>query len=137
MQELVSDGGPEFDNTDMKNLASSYGFEYNGTSPNYPQSNGQAESGVKIIKNIMRKCAQSPKSDIFIAILEYANTPNKFGLSPAQKFFGRPIRSIIPTTVAKLKPLNDDVIQESLAKAKNEQKHYYDQNTRPLRPLKV
>lgn len=49
-EEVVSDGGPEFDNKMMRELAHKYGFRWNPCSPEMPNSNGMAESAVKQIK---------------------------------------------------------------------------------------
>ena len=60
-EEVVSDGGPAFDNKMMRELAHKYGFRLNPCSPEMPNSNGMAESAVKqikcIIKNVIMKKA--------------------------------------------------------------------------------
>ena len=53
-EEVVSDGGPEFDNKMMRELAHKYGFRWNPCSPEMPNSNGMAESAVKQIKGIKK-----------------------------------------------------------------------------------
>lgn len=54
-EEVVSDGGPEFDNKMMRELAHKYGFRWNPCSPEMPNSNRIAESTVKQIKCIIKK----------------------------------------------------------------------------------
>ena len=44
-EQRISDGGPPYD----------YGFHHIKSSHEYPQSNGFAESQVKILKNILKK----------------------------------------------------------------------------------
>ena len=39
-QEVVNDGGPEFDNQMMREVAYKYGFKWNPSSPEMPNSNG-------------------------------------------------------------------------------------------------
>ena len=39
----MSDNGPQFDSSYMKDFANTYGFEHVTSSPHYPQSNGLAE----------------------------------------------------------------------------------------------
>ena len=50
LEEVVSDGGPEFDNKMMRELAHKYGFKRNPNSPEISNSNGMAESAVKQMK---------------------------------------------------------------------------------------
>lgn len=64
--------------------------------PHHPQSNGKAESGVKIMKQIIIKCKNS-KIDPYIALLEPRNTPRKdTGCTPAEMMFGRKLRTMMP-----------------------------------------
>ncbi len=55
---------------------------------------------VQTIKNLLKK-AQSGKSDPYIALLEYRNTPlDGIGYSLVQLLMGRRLKSKIPTSVA-------------------------------------
>ena len=76
-QEVVNDGGPEFDNQMMREVAHKYGFKWNPSSPEMPNSNGMGESAVKQIKYIIRK-RNNENSDPCLAILEFTNTLSKF-----------------------------------------------------------
>lgn len=61
------------------------------SSPRYPQSNGLAEKGVSIAKNIIKK---SPKNWKELEIQEYNITRVKGkGASPSELFFGRQIKT--------------------------------------------
>ena len=53
-EEVVSNGGPEFDNQMTSELAYKYGFKWNSSSPEMPNANEMAESTVKQIKYIIR-----------------------------------------------------------------------------------
>ena len=50
---VISDNGPQYDSTEMKEFASQYGFNHITTSPYYPQSNGFAERMVKTVKKLL------------------------------------------------------------------------------------
>lgn len=41
-----TDNGPQFDSRNFKRFSEDYGFEIKTSSPHFPQSNGEAESGV-------------------------------------------------------------------------------------------
>ena len=62
---LVSDGGPPFNSAEFKSFLYEWDVEHIVTSPYNSRSNGQAESSVKIVKNMLRKCLES-KTDPYI-----------------------------------------------------------------------
>lgn len=69
------------------------------STPHYPQSNGDAEAVVKVVKELVAKVA--PSGDLsseasLTGLLELRNIPHESGLSPAQIVFGHQLRSIIP-----------------------------------------
>ena len=135
-EEVVSDGGPEFDNKMMRELAYKYRFRWNPCSPEMPNSNGMAESAVKQIKGIIKKC-NNENSDPCLAILEFTNTPSKsIGMSPAQRFFGRQLRSVLPTMKKFLSPFNVEETKTKIQRAKQHQKKYYDKNAHDLIELR-
>lgn len=61
------------------------------SSPRYPQSNGLAEKGVAIAKNILKRCFESNDVDQFqyYHLLEYNTTPVAgIHITPSELFFG-------------------------------------------------
>ena len=96
-EQLITDGGPQYDSKEFSAFGEIYGFVHIKSSPEYPQSNGFAESQVKILKNIMKKTKQSD-SDVLLSILEWRNTPIDGLGSPAQLSQGRRLRSTLPNT---------------------------------------
>ena len=135
-EEVVSDEGSEFENKMMRELAHKYGFRWNPCSPEMPNSNGLAESAVKQIKCIIKKC-NNENSDPCLAILEFTNTPSKsIGMSAAQRFFGRQLRSVLPTMKKFLSPFNVEETITKIQKAKQHQKKYYDKNAHDLIELR-
>ena len=79
-----------------------WGIIHSTSSPNYPQSNGLSEKAVQIAKRLMVKAAES-KSDLYLALLEYQNTPID-GFAPAQIMVGRQLRSLLPSITQTLQP---------------------------------
>ena len=104
-------------------------------SPYNPQSNGKAESAVKIAKNIMRK-AKRDKKDLHKAILEWRNTPtNGVNSSPVQRQFNRRTKGI-PMAEKLLKPEIPAMnVPEPIQQKQQLAKGYYDRHTNELPEL--
>jgi len=73
-QRLRSNNGKQFDCAEFRALSKALDTELIPSSPDYPQSNGQAEKAVDIAKRIMSKAANAG-TDSFMGLLEYRNTP--------------------------------------------------------------
>ncbi|XP_041483435.1 uncharacterized protein K02A2.6-like [Lytechinus variegatus] len=56
-KEVISDNGPQYSSDEFKCFMEEWEIHHTTSSPHHPQSNGKAESAVKIAKNIMKKCA--------------------------------------------------------------------------------
>ena len=53
--EIFSDNGQPYNSKDICNFAKDRKFVHNTSSLKFPCSNGLAESGVKVVKQILRK----------------------------------------------------------------------------------
>ena len=127
--QIVSDGGPQYSSSEFEVFVKDWGIIHHITSPNHPNSNGKAESGVKVIKNMMIKTLQSG-TDQNIAILEQRNTPRQdTGLSPSEMMFGRQSRTMLPSMKQLLKPNGKRI------KRKNVIKRNYDKRAKDLPKL--
>ena len=93
--ECISDGGLQFASEEFRQFTSEWGIEHKMSSPYYPQSNGLAENGVKIVKRLLRKAADRGE-DAYLALLAYRSSPLVCGKSPAELLFGRKIRTRLP-----------------------------------------
>ena len=88
-EELSSDGGTEFTSSETQEFLRTWGVRHRLSSAHNPQSNGKAESAVKIAKRLLRDHTL-PNGSIntntfMIAIMGIRNTPDPLsGLSPAQ-----------------------------------------------------
>nr|KAG5701731.1 hypothetical protein BaRGS_004333 [Batillaria attramentaria] len=133
-ETVVSDNATQFSSSEFQDFARSWNFCHVTSSPHFPQSNGQAESSVKIAKSIL---AQDEPA---LALLAYRSTPlPTLSLSPAELAFGRRIRTTLPTLSKTLMPrlIDPSDVSERDTAAKEKQKLYYDRHhgVRSLSPL--
>jgi transposase InsO family protein len=118
-----SDNGPPFNSKEFASFAADYGFTHTTSSPHFPQANGEAESGVKIAKKLLRQSCPD------VAIMNYRATPHSStGVSPAQALYGRQLRTKVPVLPKRLQPVlqNDRDIRIADEKTKQDYKMYYD-----------
>ena len=98
-KKIVSDGGPQFASAEFKKMCDDWNIIHSMSSPYHPESNGKAESAVKCMKRLLVKSTKNGNinSEEFKAgLLEYRNTPNASGKSPAMALYGRPTRALTP-----------------------------------------
>ena len=136
-EQLVSDNGPQFSSEKFENFAKTYYLEHLTSSPGYPQSNGKAESGVKVAKQLLKKAKDSGR-DQYLAILDYRNTPTQgVNSSPAQRMLNRRTRTLLPTAASLLEPCHVDIKSErsKLKTHQDKQATYYNRSAKDLPPL--
>ena len=135
---FISDNGPQFTSSEFREFTNSWGIEHYTSSPGHSKSNGMAESAVKVAKQLIRK-AQHSHSDVYLAILDYRNTPaQNTNTSPAQKLLGRRTKTLLPTAKSLLQPSahKTEETVEKLSRSQAKQAHYYNKNARDLDDLK-
>ena len=132
---VFSDNAAMFQSENFKRFARDYDFVLDNSSPYHSQSNGKVESAVKTAKSLLRK---NKNGDQFLALLTHRNTPSKdTDTSPAQKFFNRRTRTLLPTHSSLLVPKVS--IHSDRIKIKDNQensKAYYDKKSKDLNPLR-
>ena len=126
--ELVTDNGPQYASKEFKDFAKEYGFVHTTSSPLYPQSNGQAERTVQTVKRLLKK-----SRDPYQSLMDYRNTQIEgIGLSPAQMFLGRRIKTKLPTSAELLRSADD--VQSKLKDIQLRTKQYYDSKAGSVLP---
>ena len=91
---IRSDNGPQF-RKPFSRWCSENGIIHETSSPENPQSNGHAERGVRIAKNLLKKSANM--SDYRKNMAIYRNTPTGDGIgSPSELMFNRKWKSHLP-----------------------------------------
>ena len=117
-----SDNGPCYSSQEFKFFMQNWLVEHRTSSPHYPQSNGLAESMVKVSKNLIEK---SIKQDLpwNRLLLDYRCTPISSEIpSPAEILFGRKFQSSISILPSQV--LNDRISKQRELIAKKEGKFY-------------
>lgn len=137
---IKCDNSP-FNSAEFEKFARRYNIQFTYSSPRYAQSNGLAEKGVAIAKNILKRCYETNSVDQFqYRILEYNTTPiASMQLSPSEMFFGRLVKTGLPVSDQLLvrNNLSESVIQEKIDNKKEKQKYYYDRNAKSLQALRL
>ena len=98
--EIVSDNGLQYIFQEMKDFAKTYSFKHITSITHYAQGNSQAERTVRTVKNLLKD-----KEDPYLSMLSYRATPFTWcGLTPAELFMGRKLRTPLPMLKDFLKP---------------------------------
>jgi hypothetical protein len=133
-ERLRSDNGPQY-RTEFDEFCQEHSIVHENSSPYNPQSNGLSESAVKQMKFLLEKVGENPNA-FSSSLLEFRNTPNASGKSPAQMFFGRRLRGKLP----HLPGANDLDIANAKAGADRRNELMGQRETQPgtsLQPLSV
>ena len=121
-QIFRSDNGPCYSSQEFKFFMQNWLVEHRTSSPHYPQSNGLAESMVKVSKNLIEKAVRQdlPWNRL---LLDYRCTPISSEIpSPAEILFGRKLRSSISILPSQV--MNDRISKQRELIAKKEGKFY-------------
>ena len=136
---VITDNGPQFRSQEYESFAATWEFTHTTSSPHHSQSNGKAESAVKIAKKLMTK-AEHDNHDLQLTILNWRNTPNG-GLqtSPVQKLHSRHTRTLLPTAESLLLPaiVDNEAVVEDIRLKRRKAKFYYDRQAKPLPDLEI
>ena len=103
-RSIRSDGGPQF-RGEFSAFCERFGISHELASPYNPRSNGLAESGVKIVKNMLQKCMGEGR-DVQRVLYEWRNMPKQHGYSPAQLMFGRSQQLLLPQRASAFQPID-------------------------------
>ena len=127
---MVSDNGSQFTSKYYQSFARDWQFQHRTSSPRYARSNGLAESSVKVVKSLIKKC-KSSRQDILKGLLILRNTPLGCGKSPAELLMGRKLRDNIPFIEPETQNITRDLVRE-----RKEQKKYFDQKSASKRNMR-
>ena len=92
-ERCVSDNGSQFISDEFKEFSCHWSFAHVTSSPTYLQSNGKVEAAVNSAKSVMKK-SRKAKTDPYLALLEYRNTPSQgMESSPVVRLMNRQTRT--------------------------------------------
>ncbi|KAK9505779.1 hypothetical protein O3M35_009763 [Rhynocoris fuscipes] len=129
-QYIRTDNSP-FNSEEFIQFGRDWGFKLITSSPDYPQSNGMAEKGVYIAKQMITQILKR-NIDWQKALLHYRSSPltSLNNVTPSQLLMSRSLRSELPRTIESLKPKVVDL--DSFRKAddslKQKTKSHYDKH---------
>ena len=92
---IRSDNGRQFVSQECKEFYISRGIVHETSSPEFPSSNGHAESAVKTAKSLHKKCLETGE-DFQRALAELRRQPRQDGLVPGDLFLRRKVRGEAP-----------------------------------------
>ena len=133
--EIVTDCGKNFDSKEFSQFCQRKQIKHTKSSPHHYQSNGKAESVVKIIKSILRKTENSALNP-YEALLDQHNTPTvDMTTSPAQRFQHQRLTSEIPMKATLLTLEIAEMVLEEKAKKTTKSQMYYNRTAKELSVL--
>lgn len=127
--EIIADNVP-FGSREFRTFCAEYDIKLTTTSPLYSQANGFAEKAVGIAKNLIKKTHEE-KTELWMALLEYRNTPLKeIDASPVELLMSRKTRTLLPANKNLFKPKVVPGIQNNIEKKNKKSKQQYDRNAK-------
>ena len=95
-QNFMSDGGPCYTSEEFDEFCAENNIKHIRSSPGHPRSNGLSESHVACAKNLLKKCDNFEEFEI--RLLHLMTMPRSGeNKSPSEKFYGRKVRTLLPT----------------------------------------
>lgn len=134
---VVSDNGPQFTSEEFSRFATDWEFMHTTSSPYHSQSNGKAESAVKVAKTLFKK-AQRADQDPWKSLLDWRNTPTEgMDSSPVQRLMSRRTRTQLPISAQLLKPKVTEGVSDKIKQRRQKAKQRYDQGAHKLPELEI
>ena len=132
---IRTDNGPAF-RQEFKNFCTLHGVMHETSSPHFQQSNGHAECGVKICKQLLIKCDHH-WGRFRASLLEWRNVPRSGGFSPAQLMFGRAQKISMPALPEAYRAIDGEAAVRDRESRDYAMKKSFDKNAAILPKMNV
>lgn len=110
---IVSDNGPQFTSQAFQEFCKNEGIEHIRTAPYHPQSNGQAEKFVDLLKTGLEKAEGNADQKLRKFLASYRSTPSySLGMKSPAELFNKSFK----TKLDLLKPIKEITAKPSLNK---------------------
>ena len=116
---IRTDGGPQFACKEFEDYLADHDIVHEISSPYNPSSNGLAESGVKQVKSLLKKCIATG-SNFRRELHAYRNIPRADGFSPFSMMFRRIGKTLLPALNNAFLTLVDPLAAEEARQAARE-----------------
>ncbi|XP_018494822.1 uncharacterized protein K02A2.6-like [Galendromus occidentalis] len=133
-RQFRTDSDPRYLSGEFREFMSQFRIQHNVSAAHHHQANGRAEAAVKVAKRLVKK-SELAREDLELALLEWRNTPQEDGYSPAEKFFCRKTRSLLPVRESDLRQKLPRNVQNSIRQSRIRQKRSFDRGAKVLHPL--
>lgn len=137
---IRADNSP-FNSRHFSNWANNYNIQLKFSSPRYPQSNGLAEKGVAIAKNILKRSIEAGSVGSYHhRVLEYNTTPvASLGFTPSELFLGRKLKTriLVSESVLSRMVIPEVEVSKKILEKRERQKIYYDASAKELVVLSI
>ena len=124
---IRTDGGPQYRSA-FDSWCEDNGIRHETSSPYYPESNGHAENAVKTAKHLLIK-VEGDQREFHRQLCAWRNVPNQQGKAPAEKFFGRRLRTNLPSLKSH------SVVDGQTPLTKTTRERNYNARSRDLEPF--
>ena len=133
---IRSDGGRQFASQEFNKWCEDNSIRHDTSSPHNSSSNGHAESGVKVCKQLLEKLGGN-WTNFTSGLFAWRNNSCPNGYSPAQLMFGRRQQTSLPALPNAFKPINMETAIEVKERQRAKMKMAFDQKAHEIPDLNI
>ena len=135
-QSIRADNGPQF-RGEFSEWCDTLNIQLEHSAPYNSQSNGHAEAAVKNAKKLLGKCGGVYGEDFLGRFREWKNTPRADGYAPADLFYGRRQRGLLPVLPVAHDPIDHVDAELQRQATQDRSKANFDRKAKPIKDITV